>query len=57
MADYRKLKVFEKAHALMVHVHRVAKNIRHADDKALQSQINQAAQSIPSNIGGPAPEN
>ena len=50
MADYRKLKVFEKAHALMVHVHRVAKGIRHSDDKALQSQINRAAQSIPTNI-------
>ena len=50
VADYRKLKVFEKAHALMVHVHRVAKTIRHADDKALQSQMNRAAQSIPTNI-------
>jgi four helix bundle protein len=50
VADYRKLKVFEKAHALMVRVHQVAKGIRHSYDKGLQSQINRAAQSIPTNI-------
>ena len=50
MSDYRKLKVFEKAHALMVHVHRVAKGIRTSCDKALQSQMNRAAQSISTNI-------
>ena len=50
MADYRKLKVFDKAHALMVQVHRVAKGIRNSYDKALQSQMNRAAQSIPTNI-------
>jgi four helix bundle protein len=50
VSDYRKLKVFEKAHALMVHVHRVAKGIRNSYDKSLQSQINRAAQSIPTNI-------
>jgi four helix bundle protein len=50
VADYRKLKVFEKAHALMVHVHRVATGIRKSYDKALQAQMNRAAQSIPTNI-------
>lgn len=50
MADYRKLKVFDKAHALMVQVHHVAKGIRNTYDKALQSQMNRAAQSIPTNI-------
>ncbi len=50
MADYRKLKVFDKAHALMVHTHRVAKGIRHSRDKGLQSQMIRAAQSIPTNI-------
>ena len=34
----------------MVHVHRVAKGIRNSYDKSLQSQINRAAQSIPTNI-------
>src|SRR5947209_18838026 len=50
VSDYRKLKVFEKAHALMVHVHRVAKGIRNSYDKSLQSQMKRAAQSIPTNI-------
>ncbi len=34
----------------MIHVHQVAKGIRHSYDKALQSQMNRAAQSIPTNI-------
>ena len=34
----------------MVHVHRVAKGIRNSYDKALQSQMNRSAQSIPTNI-------
>ena len=34
----------------MVHVHRVAKGIRNSYDKGLQSQMNRAAQSIPTNI-------
>ena len=34
----------------MVHVHRVAKGIRRSYDKSLQSQMNRAAQSIPTNI-------
>ena len=34
----------------MVHVHHVAKGIRKSYDKALQSQMNRAAQSIPTNI-------
>ena len=50
VSDYRKLLVFEKAHALMVHVHLVAKGIRQSYDKSLRSQINRAAQSIPTNI-------
>ena len=34
----------------MVHVHLVAKGIRQSYDKSLRSQMNRAAQSIPTNI-------
>ena len=50
MADFRKLHVWEKAHALMVAVHRIATNIRHSYDISLRSQMNRAALSIPTNI-------
>ena len=50
MADFKKLLVWEKSHALMVQTHHVAKGIRHACDKALRSQMNRAAESIATNI-------
>ena len=50
MADFRKLLVWEKAHALMVAVHAMAKRIRRSYDVALRSQMNRAALSIPTNI-------
>jgi hypothetical protein len=50
VAHFTKLLVWEKSHALMVNTHRVAKGIRHAYDKSLQSQMNRAAESIATNI-------
>jgi four helix bundle protein len=50
MADFKKLVVWEKAHALMVAVHGIAKSIRRSYDVALRSQMNRAALSIPTNI-------
>ena len=50
MADFKKLLVWEKAHALMVATHGVAKRIRRSYDVALRSQMNRAALSIPTNI-------
>ena len=50
MADFKKLLVWEKSHALMINTHRVAKGIRRSYDKALCGQMNRAAQSIPTNI-------
>src|SRR6476660_2126811 len=50
MADFKKLLVWEKAHALMLNSHRVAKRIRRSYDVALRSQLNRAALSIPANI-------
>ncbi|HJQ12264.1 MAG TPA: four helix bundle protein [Gemmatimonadaceae bacterium] len=50
MAHYQKLLVWEKAHALMVQTHHVAKKIRRAYDKSLRAQMNSAAESIAANI-------
>jgi four helix bundle protein len=50
MADFKKLLVWQKAHALMVSSHRVAKGIRRAYDVPLRAQLNRAAPSIPANI-------
>jgi four helix bundle protein len=50
VAHYKKLLVWEKAHALMVQTHRVAKGIRRSYDKSLQAQMNRAAESIAANI-------
>ena len=50
MADFKKLHVWEKAHALMVAIHHLAKTIRRSYDVALRSQMNRAALSIPTNI-------
>jgi four helix bundle protein len=50
VAHFTKLKVWEKAHALMVDTHRTVKSIRQACDKSLCSQMNRAAESIPANI-------
>ena len=50
MADFKKLHVWEKAHALMLSSHHVAKRIRRAYDVPLRAQLTRAALSIPANI-------
>ena len=50
MSDFKKLKVWRKAHALALDVHRVATRIKGADNAALRSQLIRAGMSIPTNI-------
>lgn len=50
MQDFKKLKVWRKAHALALNAHRVAGKIRGASDVSLRSQLVRAAMSIPTNI-------
>ena len=50
MADFKKLLVWQKAHALSLRTHRVASRIRGSQNAALRNQMTRAAQSIPANI-------
>jgi len=50
VSDFKKLKVWRKAHALALNVHRVATRIRGANNASLRNQIVRAAMSIPTNI-------
>jgi len=50
MADFKKLRVWKKAHALALNADRVVASIRNAAHKPLRSQLNRAAMSIPTNI-------
>ena len=50
MADFKKLKVWQKAHVLVLDVHRVTGQIRGATHASLRSQISRAALSVPTNI-------
>ena len=50
MADFKRLKVWRKAHALALNVHRVGGRIRGRQFLALRSQMLRAAMSIPTNI-------
>lgn len=50
VSDFKKLHVWQKAHALALKAHRVATGIRRSHDIALRSQIIRAAMSIPANI-------
>ena len=50
MGDFKKLKVWEKAHSVAVRVHRVARAIRDSRHSSLRSQMIRAAESIPTNI-------
>ena|SRR2546423_9427533 len=50
MADFKKLEVWEKAHALSLLSHKVALGIRGAMYVSLKNQLVRAAQSIPTNI-------
>lgn len=50
MTDFKKLKVWQKAHVLAMDVHRVAGQIRGAKHASLRSQMIRAAMSVPTNI-------
>ena len=50
MADFKKLRVWRKAHALALNANRIVAEIRAADHKPLRVQMNRAAMSIPTNI-------
>lgn len=50
MGDFKKLLVWQKAHALAIHVHRTATKIRPRHLAGLRSQLVRAAISIPANI-------
>jgi four helix bundle protein len=50
MGDFRKLRVWRSAHALMLNAHAVAAGIRGSAYASLRSQIIRAAMSIPANI-------
>jgi four helix bundle protein len=50
VSDFKKLKVWRKAHALALNVHRVATRIRGSDNAALRRQMVRAAMSIPTNL-------
>jgi four helix bundle protein len=50
VTDFRKLKVWQKAHLMAMDVHRVAGQIRGAKYASLRSQMTRAAMSVPTNI-------
>ena len=50
MTDFKKLKVWQKAHVMALDVHRIAGQIRGAEHSSLRSQITRAAMSVPTNI-------
>ena len=50
MGDFKKLLVWQKAHALALRSHRAAGRIRGTQNAALRSQLTRAAQSIAANI-------
>ena len=50
MQDYRKLKVWEKAHAVAMDIHRASKAFRRQDALVLRGQLRRAALSIPANV-------
>ena len=50
MGDFRKLRVWRSAHALMINTHRAARAMKGGEYLALRSQIIRAAMSIPANI-------
>jgi four helix bundle protein len=50
MSDFKKLVVWQKAHALALHAHRTAMKIRASRYASLRSQIIRSAMSIPANI-------
>jgi four helix bundle protein len=50
VSDFKKLKVWRKAHALALDVHRIATRIRGSDNASPRNQMIRAAMSIPTNI-------
>jgi len=50
MSDFKKLRVWRKAHALTLNVHRVAESIRGPQFAALRNQMVRAAMSVSANI-------
>jgi len=50
MSDFKKLKVWRKAHALALNVHRAVALVRGTDNAPLRSQLLRAAMSVPTNI-------
>jgi four helix bundle protein len=50
MADFKKLQVWQKAHALSLTIDRMCKRIRGAQYSSLRSQLFRAGMSIPANI-------
>jgi four helix bundle protein len=50
MSDFKKLRVWRKAHALTLNAHRVAASIRGTQYAALRSQMIRAAMSVSANI-------
>jgi four helix bundle protein len=50
MSDFKKLRVWRKAHSLTLNAHRVASAIRETQYAALRSQIIRAAMSVTANI-------
>jgi four helix bundle protein len=50
VSDFKKLKVWRKAHALALSVRRVATRIRGSDNTSFRNQIIRAAMSVPTNI-------
>lgn len=50
MSDFRDLKVWQKAHALMLKIHGMTDRMRASKFGALKGQMTRAAESIPANI-------
>ena len=50
MSDFKKLNVWQKAHALALDAYRAASKMRRSQDLPLRNQIVRAAMSIPANI-------
>jgi four helix bundle protein len=50
VTDFKKLRVWQKAHVMAMDVHRIAGQIRGAKHASLRSQIIRAAMSVPTNI-------
>lgn len=50
MTDFKKLKVWEKAHSLAVQTHKLATEMREPNLATLRNQMTRASASIPTNI-------